>query len=1018
MKKSIGLLMIVAAVISLAFVSCDANTAPQADTLGEIYLSNDSQSRGITVSGTNTHEVESLYWYYKAVKNDNGLFNTGVTNGFVPVKTNTEGAVAGLSEENLGLFSYGNWTFTFCGVKEKYSGTIPASTIDSDLIVYSGSQTIEVNKDKNFLNLTLNEGAGLKTEIKFDTDEGVWFEHERVTGRTFSLAVVDKVNGEAQGTIDAGDATIETVNGKNRVSFKGITYTAPSTGIAEGKHVMTFTLTQTVSETDTNIATVATYEISYTVSKGLTYTISGDLTSAEVQGEVSVGSYAKSVPATVASLVLPVTLDSSDSSKTVKAPENQPIEVSTMDLTVKYPHGVKLTTDTNTAGSGNNVTADAKIGFELKADKTGGITVDTASQEQTTYELTLNVATDNRVLVEVSKFIGKNLEIEKVYHKGVEVPRTGSVGLEETIEEHYDYSPTEGILKLYVKNASPIDVVTKKALAVAEIGDEKFTTLSAAIEAAADGDTITILRGANVTLDNGIANEGDKIRNITLIGDGTQTVDVVQEAVYAENGWLNYQRGSSFTFENLTIQAGEGSFDGIVCNELTFKNCTIKGKLTLYGKATFINCIFDNTMANQYSIWTWGGTDVTFDGCTFNTNGKAILLYAEENTTKLTVNNCTFNDRNNGAANKAAIEIGDANYGKHNNFTVVINRSSVESGFAAGLNTGSKLWANKNSMDAAYLTVTIDGNEVPAVTTIVKSLDDLNIALDSGVSYIKLGADIDLTGAGGSEQVNFISDTTIDLNGHTLSGSVWSGSYLSNADGTRLTIIDSSFNSDTNEGGEIYSKFRFGDGGAMMQANAVTSWQHAVTIESGRYVSNNVAIVCQVQNTNAAEGVIINGGYFGGSEDLIEGVSLPGPVGGCVEAVIGTVTINGGTFKAAQYGSVIIAESGSSNVDTVIDIYGGTFEGACMFDFGSDHSSKSIVNVYGGDFTVKNPDGTTKISATLFAYDNYTHAALVNNDMFELNIMGGSFNYDPSDYVDTEKYNVTSNGSTWTVTAK
>ncbi|MCI6115679.1 MAG: hypothetical protein MR687_10435, partial [Spirochaetales bacterium] len=402
--------------------------------------------------------------------------------------------------------------------------------------------------------------------------------------------------------------------------------------------------------------------------------------------------------------------------------------------------------------------------------------------------------------------------------------------------------------------------------------------------------------------------------------------------------------------------------------------------------------------------------------------GKAVLLYggagsSESPTTVLTVKNCVFNDDDTLDVKKAAIETGN-DYGA----TYILNITNANvNGFAInpeGKATGTTLWANKNSMDAAHLTVTIDGNEVPAVTTIVKSLDDLNIALDSGVSYIKLGADIDLTGAGGSEQVNFISDTTIDLNGHILSGSVWSGSYLSNADETRLTIIDSSFNSDTNEGGEIYSKFRFGDGGAMMQANAVTSWQHAVTIESGRYVSNNVAIVCQVQNTNAAEGVIINGGYFGGSEDLIEGVSLPGPVGGCVEAVIGTVTINGGTFKAAQYGSVIIAESGSSNVDTVIDIYGGTFEGACMFDFGSDHSSKSIVNVYGGDFTVKNPDGTTKISATLFAYDNYTHAALVNNDMFELNIMGGSFNYDPSDYVDTEKYNVTSNGSTWTVTAK
>ena len=178
---------------------------------------------------------------------------------------------------------------------------------------------------------------------------------------------------------------------------------------------------------------------------------------------------------------------------------------------------------------------------------------------------------------------------------------------------------------------------------------------------------------------------------------------------------MNYQRGSSFTFENLTIQAGSTPYGGIVCNELTFKNCTIKGKLTLYGKATFINCVFENDMANQYSIWTWGGTDVTFENCTFNTNGKAILLFGEEKTTNLTVNNCTFNDRTNGAAGKAAIEIGDANYGKHNNFTVVINNSTVEQGFAIntnGTSTGSKLWANKNSMDAAHLTVTIDGSKI------------------------------------------------------------------------------------------------------------------------------------------------------------------------------------------------------------------------------------------------------------------------------------------------------------------
>ena len=224
---------------------------------------------------------------------------------------------------------------------------------------------------------------------------------------------------------------------------------------------------------------------------------------------------------------------------------------------------------------------------------------------------------------------------------------------------------------------------------------------------------ISIASGQTITLDNGIANEGAKSRDVTFVGDGSQTVDVAKNAPAAEGAkHLNYQRGSTFTFENLTIENGTDTYDGIVCDELTYKNCTIKGVTTLYGKATFINCTFENTMANQYSIWTWGGTAVTFENCTFNTNGKAILLFGEEKTTNLTVNNCVFNDRNNGAAGKAAIEIGEANYGKHNKFTVVINGSTVASGFAVGQNTNSKLWANKNSMGAAHLTVTINGTQI------------------------------------------------------------------------------------------------------------------------------------------------------------------------------------------------------------------------------------------------------------------------------------------------------------------
>ena len=79
-----------------------------------------------------------------------------------------------------------------------------------------------------------------------------------------------------------------------------------------------------------------------------------------------------------------------------------------------------------------------------------------------------------------------------------------------------------------------------------------------------------------------------------------------------------------------------------------------------------------------------------------------------EKPTNLVVNNCTFNDRKSGAAGKAVIEVGN-DYNA--TYTLTVNNATVN-GFAAGKNTGSHLWANKNSMDAAHLTVTIDGAKV------------------------------------------------------------------------------------------------------------------------------------------------------------------------------------------------------------------------------------------------------------------------------------------------------------------
>ena len=224
---------------------------------------------------------------------------------------------------------------------------------------------------------------------------------------------------------------------------------------------------------------------------------------------------------------------------------------------------------------------------------------------------------------------------------------------------------------------------------------------------------IDLKKAGTYNLTDGIA----KSKDVTFIGTKNTVIDVCQslDGESGANSGMNYQDGAVLAFKGVTILGqASGNYGGIVRATTTFEDCTIKGKLTLYGDATFINCTFENP--DDYSIWTWGAKNVTFNDCTFMTGGKAINLYGgadhpEAPTTILTVNNCVFNDSNDGAKGKAAIEIGN-DYGS--TYILTVKKAQVN-GFAInteGTNTGSKLWANKKSMDAAHLTVIIDGVKV------------------------------------------------------------------------------------------------------------------------------------------------------------------------------------------------------------------------------------------------------------------------------------------------------------------
>lgn len=229
-----------------------------------------------------------------------------------------------------------------------------------------------------------------------------------------------------------------------------------------------------------------------------------------------------------------------------------------------------------------------------------------------------------------------------------------------------------------------------------------------------EGITNAISDGAttiNLTQGNYVIPSSAKEKTLTIIGTGTPEdvkVAVTKVGTGGENCDYAFD-GSTVTFESITITTNSSTYIGYARCNGTYKNCVINGTYTLYGDSKFENCTF-NVSGDVYNIWTWGAPNATFDKCTFNSDGKAMLLYGTENT-NLKIENSVFNDKGGLTDLKAAIEIGN-DYGK--SYTLVVN-NTVVNGYEIndkGINTGTTLWANKNSMGTDKLSVTIDGVKV------------------------------------------------------------------------------------------------------------------------------------------------------------------------------------------------------------------------------------------------------------------------------------------------------------------
>lgn len=247
-----------------------------------------------------------------------------------------------------------------------------------------------------------------------------------------------------------------------------------------------------------------------------------------------------------------------------------------------------------------------------------------------------------------------------------------------------------GILRYDGEKGAAV-ISSNEELAAAAIADNATIYLTKGeyvIPASAKGKTVTFI---------GTGKPEDVKVAVTKVGEGGENCDFGLD-------------GSNATFERITITTNSSTYIGYARCNGTYKNCIIDGTYTLYGESTFENCVF-NVSGDVYNIWTWGADEIEFTGCTFNSDGKAILLYREAGgTVNLTVTDCTFNDSGELDSKKAAIEIGDSPYEKPT-YNVTVSNTLVN-GYEEGENTGSTLWGNKNSMPDERLNVTVDGDVV------------------------------------------------------------------------------------------------------------------------------------------------------------------------------------------------------------------------------------------------------------------------------------------------------------------
>ena len=264
--------------------------------------------------------------------------------------------------------------------------------------------------------------------------------------------------------------------------------------------------------------------------------------------------------------------------------------------------------------------------------------------------------------------------------------------------------PTVSGTEFYVKTyyATPDKTETELSHLVATLNGVEYDSLEAVFADAKDGDEVIMVTAGTYKL---------------LVSGKNITVTASVDGVAFEGMGAYGMNGANVTFNNITFNWKNEDYKGLQhCGNIVYNNCTINGQVFLYGESNVFNgCTFNQTSANAYNVWNYGSKHTEFNACTFNSAGKALLVYHESATqfNNVVITETTFN-ASELVAGKAAIEIDTSLTA---GATITIDGATTATGFDSGNVSGNTLWNNKkgNATDKNNdIVITVDGEEVLA----------------------------------------------------------------------------------------------------------------------------------------------------------------------------------------------------------------------------------------------------------------------------------------------------------------